>query len=78
MKTTPFRHDDDDLREDVFFELQSEPKITSSDVAIAVKDGVVTAHGLAGLSGMCLRGLEVFGWKVPHAVIPAQAGIQAG
>lgn len=45
MKTTPFQHDDDDLREDVFFELQSEPKITSDDVAIAVKDGVVTLSG---------------------------------
>jgi osmotically-inducible protein OsmY len=45
MKTTPFQHDDNDLREDVFFELQSEPKITSNDVAIAVKDGVVAVSG---------------------------------
>jgi osmotically-inducible protein OsmY len=45
MKTTPFQHDDNNLREDILFELQSEPKITSSDVAIAVKDGVVTLSG---------------------------------
>jgi osmotically-inducible protein OsmY len=45
MKATPFQHDDNDLREDVFFELESEPKITSSDVAIAVKNGVVTLSG---------------------------------
>lgn len=51
MKTTPFQHDDNDLREDVLFELQSEPKIASSDVAIAVKDGVVTLSGFVSSCG---------------------------
>jgi osmotically-inducible protein OsmY len=36
---------DDDIREDVMLELQWDPKITSSDIAVAVKDGVVTLSG---------------------------------
>ncbi len=35
------------LREDVMFELKYDPKITSPDVAVAVKDGVVTLTGYA-------------------------------
>ena len=30
------------IREDVVFELKWDPKITFSDIAVAVKDGVVT------------------------------------
>ncbi|MCU1234699.1 MAG: Smc22 (Probable osmotically inducible sensory protein) [Candidatus Solibacter sp.] len=33
------------LREDVLFELKYDPKITSPDIAVAVKDGVVTLSG---------------------------------
>lgn len=33
------------IREDVMFELKYDPKITSSDIAVAVKDGVVTLTG---------------------------------
>jgi osmotically-inducible protein OsmY len=36
---------DDDIRDDVFFELRWDPKIGSSDIAVAVKDGVVTLSG---------------------------------
>ena len=35
------------LREDVMFELKYDPKITSPDIAVAVKDGVVTLTGYA-------------------------------
>src|ERR1700694_4558263 len=35
------------LREDVMFELKYDPKITSPDIAVAVKDGVVTLSGYA-------------------------------
>jgi osmotically-inducible protein OsmY len=35
------------IREDVVFELQWDPKITSKDIAVAVKDGVVTLSGYA-------------------------------
>ncbi|MCU1337993.1 MAG: Transport-associated protein [Bryobacterales bacterium] len=38
---------DDQIRQDVVFELKWDPKITSSDVAVAVKDGVVTLSGYA-------------------------------
>jgi osmotically-inducible protein OsmY len=36
---------DTTIREDVVFELKYDPKITSTDIAIAVKDGVVTLSG---------------------------------
>jgi len=36
---------DSSIREDVSFELKWEPKISSSDIAVAVKDGVVTLTG---------------------------------
>jgi osmotically-inducible protein OsmY len=36
---------DSAIREDVAFELKWDPKITSSDIAVAVKDGVVTLSG---------------------------------
>src|SRR6202049_1717444 len=36
---------DDFIRDDVWFELKWDPKITSSDIAVAVKDGVVTLSG---------------------------------
>ncbi len=36
---------DSAIREDVVFELKWEPKISSNDVAVAVKDGVVTLSG---------------------------------
>lgn len=35
------------LREDVMFELKYDPKITSPDIAVAVKDGVATLTGYA-------------------------------
>ena len=38
---------DSSIREDVTFELKWDPKITSSDIAVAVKDGVVTLSGFA-------------------------------
>jgi osmotically-inducible protein OsmY len=36
---------DDDIRDSVLEELKWDPTITSPDVAIAVKDGVVTLTG---------------------------------
>jgi osmotically-inducible protein OsmY len=36
---------DDVIRSDVLLELQFDPKITSNDIAVAVKDGVVTLSG---------------------------------
>src|SRR3982074_2994764 len=44
LATTTFRSDDA-IRQDVLFELKWDPKITSSDIAVAVKDGVVTLSG---------------------------------
>src|SRR5229473_4386584 len=44
LATTSTRSDQS-LREDVVLELKYDPKITSSDIAIAVKDGVVTLSG---------------------------------
>jgi osmotically-inducible protein OsmY len=38
---------DSEIRDDVLFELKWDPKITSSDIAVAVKDGVVTLSGFA-------------------------------
>ena len=35
------------VREDVIFEIKWDPKITSTDIAVAVKDGVVTLSGFA-------------------------------
>lgn len=36
---------DDAIREDAIFELKWDPKITSRDIAVAVKDGIVTLTG---------------------------------
>jgi osmotically-inducible protein OsmY len=36
---------DSDIRDSVLFELKWDPKITSNDIAVAVKDGVVTLSG---------------------------------
>jgi len=44
----PLVRTDDQIRQDVLFELKWDPKITSSDIGIAVKDGVVTLSGYAG------------------------------
>ena len=44
----PLVRTDDQIRQDVIFELKWDPKITSSDIAIAVKDSVVTLSGYAG------------------------------
>ena len=44
LATTATRSDQS-LREDVVFELKYDPKITSNDIAVAVKDGVVTLSG---------------------------------
>src|ERR1700680_4699575 len=38
---------DSAIREDVILELKWDPKITSTDIAVAVKDGVVTLSGFA-------------------------------
>jgi osmotically-inducible protein OsmY len=38
---------DSAIRDDVIFELKWDPKITSPDIAVAVKDGVVTLSGFA-------------------------------
>jgi osmotically-inducible protein OsmY len=38
---------DDQIRNDVIFELKWDPKITSTDIAVAVKDGVVMLSGYA-------------------------------
>src|SRR5258708_26192198 len=39
------KRSDDSLRNDVQFELKYDPKITSSDIGVAVKEGVVTIFG---------------------------------
>ena len=36
---------DNSIRDDVLFELKWDPKITSNDIAVAVKEGVVTLAG---------------------------------
>lgn len=41
----PPTRSDDLIRNDVLFELKWDPKITSPDIAVAVKDGVVTLSG---------------------------------
>jgi len=43
--TSTFPKTDTSLREDVLFELKYDPKITSTDIAVAVKNGVVTLSG---------------------------------
>lgn len=45
MTTTVQTRSDDLIREDVLFELKWDPKITSNDIAVAIKDGVVTLSG---------------------------------
>jgi osmotically-inducible protein OsmY len=44
---SPIVKNDSEIREDVAFELKYDPKITSPDIAVAVKDGVVTLSGYA-------------------------------
>jgi osmotically-inducible protein OsmY len=39
---------DQAIRDDVLFELKYDPQITSTDIAVSVKDGVVTLSGFAG------------------------------
>jgi osmotically-inducible protein OsmY len=39
---------DQAIRDDVLFELKYDPQITSNDIAVSVKDGVVTRSGFAG------------------------------
>ena len=45
--TSTLAKSDSAIREDVVFELKYDPKITSPDIAVAVKDGVVTLSGYA-------------------------------
>src|SRR6267143_3541602 len=45
--TETLRRTDESIRADVVSELKWDPKITSSDIAVAVKDGVVTLSGFA-------------------------------
>jgi osmotically-inducible protein OsmY len=44
MTATPVRTDSA-LRDDVIYELKWDPKVTSDDIAVSVKDGVVTLTG---------------------------------
>src|SRR6266853_1925360 len=46
LATTTTRSDKA-IRDDVIFELKWDPKITSNDIAVAVKDSVVTLSGYA-------------------------------
>jgi osmotically-inducible protein OsmY len=46
QKSTTVRTDDQ-IRSDVVFELKWDPKISSSDIAVTAKDGVVTLSGYA-------------------------------
>jgi osmotically-inducible protein OsmY len=39
---------DDDIRNDVIFELRWDPKLSSRDIAVDVKEGVVTLSGFVG------------------------------
>ena len=46
MVTTTQTRTEDSIREDILRELKRDPKISSaSDIAVAVKDGVVTLSG---------------------------------
>jgi osmotically-inducible protein OsmY len=45
--TSTLAKSDSAIREDVMFELKYDPKITSPDIAVAVKDGVATLSGYA-------------------------------
>src|ERR1700730_11526700 len=45
MATTTQVRSDEAIREDVLFEFKWDPKIKSNDIAVAVKDGVVTLSG---------------------------------
>ena len=42
---------DDEIRNSVLMELKWDPKITSPDIGVALKDGVVTLTGFAQLLG---------------------------
>ena len=43
--TITLARNDNDLRKDILFELEWDPKITSKDIALGVKEGVVTLSG---------------------------------
>jgi osmotically-inducible protein OsmY len=45
MKTNLLAPNDNDLLNDVLLQLESDPRISSRDIAIAVKNGVVTLSG---------------------------------
>src|ERR1700737_3103695 len=45
MTTKTLKRHDDNIRDHALFELKSDPKITSSDIGVGVKDGVVTLSG---------------------------------
>ena len=45
METATQVRSDKSIHDDVLFELQWDPKLTSNDIAVAVKDGVVTLSG---------------------------------
>jgi osmotically-inducible protein OsmY len=45
--TSTLAKSDSAIREDVIFELKYDPRITSPDIAVAVKDGVATLSGYA-------------------------------
>ncbi len=47
MTTNKQTRSDDSIRDDVLFELKWDPKINSSDIAVAVKNGVATLSGFA-------------------------------
>jgi osmotically-inducible protein OsmY len=45
MTTKTLKRHDDNIRDHALFEIKSDPKITSSDIGVGVKDGVVTLSG---------------------------------
>src|ERR1700732_1691041 len=45
MTTKTLKRRDDNIRDHVLFELKSDPKIMSSDIAVTVRDGVATLSG---------------------------------
>jgi osmotically-inducible protein OsmY len=50
MATTKEVKSDSSIREDVLLELKWDTKIKSNDIAVAVKDGVVTLSGFVSSS----------------------------
>jgi osmotically-inducible protein OsmY len=47
MRTTTQARSDNVIREDVLHELKWDPRISSNDIVVAVRDGVVTMSGYA-------------------------------